>query len=230
MFSFDPRTLAVVAGFTLILQTVVALYVWAFVIRNRSIRDLAIGVVLIAVAVTLGTSRPHLPPIVTHFGASVILVAAHTFAVRAFSRFVGRPVPDSMLIGLVAAAALALAFFFFVAPRTEVRIAIYSLAIAASSLAVAALLLDIPRGPLRITHWPIGIVHLLHACFALIRGFSIAFEEARADLFDPSLIQVLWFLQGLAVALLTFTGAILMITQRISLELEERKSGLKEQA
>jgi hypothetical protein len=223
--SLDPRTLAVVAGFTLVLQTIVILYVWAFLLRDRSIGDLAIGSILAAIAAFLGVSRPHLPPVITHFAASVILITAHTFGVRAFGRFVGRPMPEGMLIGLIVAAALALAFFFFVAPRTEIRIAIYSLSIAVTSLAIAALLLDVPRGPLRITHWPIGIVHLVHACFALIRGFSILIEESRADLFEPSPIQVLWFLQSLVVALVTFTGIILMITQRIRLQLEEQKAG-----
>jgi len=226
MLSLDPRTLAVVAGFTLLLQTVVVLYVWTFLMRDRSIGDLAIGAILAAFAAFLAVSRPHLPPVITHFAASVILIIAHTFGVRAFARFVGRPVAERTLIGLVAVAALALAFFFFVAPRTEIRLSIYSLSIAVTSLAIAALLLDVPRGPLRITHWPIGIVHLVHAGFALMRGFSILFEEARADLFEPSVIQVLWFLQSLVVALLTFTGMILMVTQRVSLQLEERKSDL----
>jgi len=226
LITLDPRTLAVVAGFTLVLQTLVVLYVWLFLLRERAIGDLAIGAVLAAIAAFLGVSRPHLPPAVTHFAASVILITAHTFGARAFGRFVGRPVPERMLIGLIIVAALTLAFFFFIAPRTEIRIAVYSLSIAVTSLIIATLLIDVPRGPLRITHWPIGFAHLLHAVFALMRSFTILFEEERADIFEPSLIQVLWFLQSLVVALLTFTGIVLMITQRFSLQLEERKAGL----
>jgi hypothetical protein len=220
----DPRTLAVVAGFALILQAIVISYVWYFQIRDPSVGDLAVGAVLAAIGALLGASRPHLSPVLTHYGASVLLVAAHAFGVRAFGRFVGRRIPETLLIGLVVGVALINAFFFFVAPRAEIRIAIYSLAVAMNSLAIAALLIDIPRGPLRITHWPIGFLHLFHACFAILRGFTIAFEEARNDLFEPSLIQALWFLQSLTVAMLTFTGIVLMATQRISLKLEEEKA------
>jgi hypothetical protein len=224
MTSLDPRSMAAAAAFALIFQALTMIYVARLQLRDRSVNDLAIGATLGAVGAILGFARPHLSPIITHWAASVVLIAAHAFGVRAFGRWVGRPVSGRLLVALVMAASLIIAFFLFVAPRYGIRIATYSLAVAVNSLAIAAFLLDVPRGPLRVTHWPIGIVHLLHGCFAIGRAFLALIETSREDVFEPSLIQSLWFLQSLIVSNLTFTGMVLMITQRISIELEREKA------
>ena len=113
-------------------------------------------------------------------------------------------------------------FFLFVAPRIDVRLASYSLAVALFSLITATMLLDVPKGPLRVTHWPVGILHLIHGALALARSFSVLIEPPRADVFEPSIIQALWFAQSLVIVNLTFTGVILMVTQRIRLGLDRQ--------
>jgi hypothetical protein len=214
---FDPRTVAFCATFAAVFQAAAMFYVWRTQLRERAVLELAISFSLIAVGASLGIARPHLPPALTHLAASTILIAGHAVGARAFGRFLGRPVPTLLLVGLVVAAGAVIAFFLFAAPRTDIRIATYSLAVAVSSLLIAGLLLDVPRGPLRTTHWPLGLLHLLHAGFALLRAFSVLIESSREDIFEPSVIQSLWFLQSLTILVLTFTFVVLIVSQRIAL-------------
>lgn len=167
-------------------------------------------------------SRPYLPPILTHATATVALVAGHALGAHAFGRFLGRRLSPVLLIGVVVLSAIITLFFLFVAPRIDIRLAGYSLAVALFSLITATMLLDVPKGPLRLTHWPVGILHLIHGALALARSFSVLIEPPRADVFEPSIIQTLWFAQSLVIVNLTFTGVILMVTQRIRLGLDRQ--------
>lgn len=224
----DPRSLAIAAGFAAAIQSVAILYVWHIMLRDRAVLQLAGAAALAAVGAVLALSRPHLHPLLTHFLATVTLVSGHALGAYAFGRFLDRRVPSSLLIGIVVLAALVTLFFFVVAPRIDIRIATYSLAIGFYSLVISMLLLDVPRGPLRVTHWPVGILYLMHSVFAVLRAFSVLIEPPRADVFEPSLIQALWFAQSLAIVNLTFIGVILMITQRLRLGIDRhaREDGL----
>ena len=215
--SLDPRTIAVSAGFAAAVQALAILYVWSALLRERAIIELSGAAALAALGAVLGLSRPHLHPFVTHVCANIAIISGHALGAFAFGRFLGRRVPPMLMIGVVLLATVVTVFFMFVAPRFDVRVATFSLAVAFYSLVVATLLLDVPRGPLRITHWPVGILHLVHGALALARGFSVLLEAPRTDVFEPSVIQMLWFAQSMIIVELTFTGVILMITQRLRL-------------
>lgn len=219
----DGPTFAFAAAFICAVQALASFYVWLVQLRDRAVIELTLSATAVAIGAFLGASRPYLPMVLTHLTASALLVIGHALGASAFARFLGRRVPLSVLVGLSAAALLFMTFFLFVAPRTEIRIAIYSLSVATYSLIIAGLLLDVPRGPLRATHWPVGILHLVHAVFAVIQAFSVL-VQAREDVFAPGWIQALWFVQSIAVVTLTFTGLVLMVTQRISLELDRQAS------
>lgn len=219
----DGQTFAVAAAFICAIQALASFYVWFVQLRDRAVIELALGATAVAIGAILGASRPHLPMILTHLTASGLLILGHALGASAFSRFLGRRVPGSLVFGLTVGAVVVMAFFLFVAPRTEIRIATYSLSVAVYSLIIAGMLLDVPRGPLRATHWPVGILHLIHAVFAVLQAFSVLIQ-AREDVFAPSWVQALWFIQSIAVVTLTFTGLVLMVTQRISLELDRQAS------
>jgi diguanylate cyclase (GGDEF)-like protein len=221
--SLDGHSFAVAAAFICAVQALASFYVWHVQLRDRAVIQLALSAAIIAMGAALGASRPHLPLVLTHLTASACLVIGHALGASAFARFLGRRVPLTVLVGLSVAAVAFMTFFLFVAPRTEIRIAIYSLSVAAYSLIIAGLLLDVPRGPLRTTHWPVGILYLVHAVFALVQAFSVLIQ-ARDDIFAPGWIQALWFIQSIAVVTLTFTGLVLMATQRISIELDRQTS------
>lgn len=219
----DGQTFAIAAAFICAIQALASFYVWLVQLRDRAVIQLSLSAAAAAAGAILGASRPHLSMILTHLTASALLIIGHALGASAFARFLGRRVPVSLLVGLSVASIAIMTFFLFVAPRTEIRIAIYSLSVAFYSLLIAGLLLDVPRGPLRATHWPVGILHLVHAVFAVVQAFSVL-VHARDDVFAPGWIQALWFTQSIAVVTLTFTGLVLMVTQRISLELDRQAS------
>ena len=218
----DPRSFAITAGFAAAVQALAIVYVWSVLLRDRALLWLAGSSALAALAAILGVSRPHLHPILTHAGATIALISGHALAAYAFARFLGRRLPLVLPIGVVVLTTIVVLFFLFVAPRIDIRLASYSLAVALFSLITATMLLDVPKGPLRLTHWPVGILHLIHGALALVRSFSVLIEPPRADVFEPSIIQTLWFAQSLVIVNLTFTGVILMVTQRIRLGLDRQ--------
>lgn len=224
----DPRTFAIAAGFAAAIQALAILYVWRIQLRDRAVLELAGAAGLAAIGAILGVSRPHLHPFFSHACASAALILGYALGAFAFGRFLGRRVPPSLLLVVAVLAIAVNLFFLFAAPRTEIRIAGYSLAVACYSLITAGLLLDVPKGPLRLTHWPVGILHLIHGALAIARAFSVLIEAPRADVFEPSLIQTLWFAQSLVIVNLTFIGVMLMVAQRLRLGLDRqaREDGL----
>ncbi len=224
----DPRTFAIAAGFAAAIQAGAILYVWRVLLRDHAILQLAGATALAAIGAMIGLSRPHLHPLLTHFLANITIISGHALGAFACGRFLGRRVPPSLLIGIVVLAGLVTLFFLVVAPRIDIRLATYSLAVGFYSLIISMMLLDVPRGPLRVTHWPVGILYLMHGVFALLRAFSVLVEPPRSDVFEPSVIQTLWFAQSLAIVNLTFIGVVLMVTQRLRLEIDRyaREDGL----
>ena len=224
----DPRTFAIAAGVAAAIQAGAILYVWRVLRRDHALLPLAGATALAAIGAMIGLSRPHLHPLLTHFLANITIISGHALGAFACGRFLGRRVPPSLLIGIVVLAGLVTLFFLVVAPRIDIRLATYSLAVGFYSLIISMMLLDVPRGPLRVTHWPVGILYLMHGVFALLRAFSVLVEPPRSDVFEPSVIQTLWFAQSLAIVNLTFIGVVLMVTQRLRLEIDRyaREDGL----
>lgn len=217
---FDPRTLAITASFASAVQALAILYIWIVQLRERAVIEFAASAALIALGAGLGASRPYLPEVLTHVVAIACILGGHTLGALAFARFLRRRLAALPLISLMAVAVLSVAFFTFVAPRIDVRIAIFSLSTAVNSLLVAVLLLDVPKGPLRVTHWPVGFLHLLHGMLSIARAFMVLVVSPPVNVFEPSTVNALWFMQGLVLVDLTFTGVILMAAQRISLDLD----------
>jgi diguanylate cyclase (GGDEF)-like protein len=222
--SLDPRTLAAAAAIATIVQVVAMFYVWRIQFRDRAVAELTLAALLVVCAAGLALSRPLLPPILTHVLSVAGLIAGHALGVLAIRRFVGRRTPPWFVIGLPAVCGVLVAWFLFVDPRLDIRIAVYTLAASTTSALIAWSLLDVPPGPLRATHWPVGFLHLASASLGIIRFFVVLAHESQEDVFAPSLLSSLWFLQALVVVNLTFTGVILMITQRLRLELDRQAS------
>lgn len=222
--SLDPRTLAAAAAIATIVQVVAMFYVWRIQFRDRAVAELTLAALLVVCAAGLALSRPLLPPVMTHVVAVAGLIAGHTLGVLAIRRFVGKRTPIWFVIALPAIGGVLAAWFLFVDPRLDIRIAVYTLASSLTSALIAWTLLDIPPGPLRATHWPVGFLHLASGSLGIVRFFAVLAYEPQEDVFAPNLISSLWFLQALVVVNLTFTGVILMITQRLSLELDRQAS------
>jgi len=220
----DPRTLAAAAAFATVVQVVAMAYVWRIQFRDRAVAELTLALLLVVCSAGLALSRPHLPVVLTHAGAIAGLIAGHWLAALAIRRFVGKQLSLWLVIGLPVVSGALATWFLLVEPRLDMRIAVYAAAAALASLVISWTLLDVPRGPLRATHWPVGVIHAISAALGIWRLFAALTGELQDDIFAPNLLSSLWFLQALVLVNLTFTGVILMITQRLRLELDRQAS------
>lgn len=217
-------TLVAAAIVATILQAIAIAYVWYVQFRDRAVAELAVGTIATAVGAILALSRPALHPIVTHIIANMLIVGGQTFATFAIGRFIGRRVLPAFVVGVPVLVGALIAGFLYIEDRQDIRIAVYAAGIALATGTAAVLLLDVPPGPLRITHWPLGGLYLLQAALVSARGIWVLFEGPSASLFENNRMQELWFSQALIFVNATFIGLVLVITQRPRLELDRPAS------
>ena len=217
-------TLVAAAIVATILQAVAIAYVWYVQFRDRAVAELAVGTIATAVGAILALSRPALPPIVTHVIANMLIVGGQTFATFALGRFIGRRVPPTFVVGVPIMVGILIASFLYIEDRQDVRIAVYAAGIALATGTAAVLLLDVPPGPLRITHWPLGGLYLAQAALVSARGVWVLVEGPSESLFENNRMQELWFSQAVIFVNAAFIGLVLVITQRPRLELDRQAS------
>jgi diguanylate cyclase (GGDEF)-like protein len=213
-------TLAIAAIAAMLLQAIGMFYVWYAQFRSREVAQIAIGSALTALGVVLALARPHLHALVTHVLANLLMIGGQMLISFAVARFVGKRVPLLLVFAVPAVAALLIAVFTFVEPRLYLRIATYSGSMSVAAGIMATALLDVPRGPLRLTHWPLGMVALAQALLTAGRTFYVLISQPQYEqLFESAPLQTLWFTQAIIFVDLTLVGLALMITQRPRLEL-----------
>jgi diguanylate cyclase (GGDEF)-like protein len=216
-------TLALAAIVAAALQAVAMFYIWFAQFRDRAVVELGIGSAVTALGVALAFSRPHLNPLMTHVVANMLITGGQAYIAFAVGRFVGKRVPPLLVLAVPVAVGAAIAYYLYVETRLDVRIAAYSLGVAVASGVTAALLLvGIPRGPLRLTHWPVGLLYLLQALLAIMRTVWVMTDNPGQELFENDRLQVMWFSQAIIFVNLTFLGLTLMITQRPRLDLDRQ--------
>lgn len=215
-------TLAIAALFASAMQAVAMLYVWYGQFRTRAVFEIFLGSAATAVGVALAFARPRLDPLITHVIANMLITGGQAYIAFGIGRFIDRRVPVSFLLGVPLVVGAVIAYYLYVDMRLDIRIAAYSLGIAASSGLIAALLLGTTKGLPRITHWPVGVLYLLQALLAIIRAVWVMNEHPSTDLFETNRLQVMWFSQAILFVNLTFLGLTMMITQRPRLELDRQ--------
>ncbi len=217
-------TLAIAALFASAMQAVAMLYVWFGQFRTRAVFEIFLGSAATAVGVALAFARPHLDPLITHPIANMLITGGQAYIAFGIGRFIARRVPASFVMGVPLLVGAVIAYYLYVDERLDIRIAAYSLGIAASSGLIAALLLGTTKGLPRITHWPVGVLYLLQAILAVLRAVWVLHEQPSTDLFETNRLQVMWFSQAILFVNLTFLGLAMMITQRPRLELDRQVS------
>lgn len=215
----DIRTLLVVAGFAALVQTAALFYVWRYRLRDRSVALLAFGFALVAIGTGLQVARPMLPPILTIVVGNAALIGGQALVSLAICRFTGRTLSVFFPVWLAAFTAGIFAVFTFASPNIGIRIILAALLVGLSLLPGIIALYLAPPGPLRQTHWPVGILLSMHSVFALARGGATAIGGAPADFFTSSAVTAAWLLEGFAMINLVSLGLILMIGQRREIEL-----------
>ncbi len=217
-------TLAIAALFATAMQAVAMLYVWFGQFRTRAVFEIFLGSAATAVGVALAFARPHLDPIITHPIANMLITGGQAYIAFGIGRFIARRVPASFVVGVPLLVGAVIAYYLYIDERLDIRIAAYSLGIAASSGLIATLLLGTTKGLPRITHWPVGVLYLLQTILAVVRAVWVIHEQPSLDLFETNRLQVMWFSQAILFVNLTFLGLTMMITQRPRLELDRQVS------
>jgi len=200
------------------------LYLWSTQFRSRAVAELAAGSAATMLGVILAFSRPHLPEILTHVAANMLMTGGQAVIAMGIGRFVGHRVPLALVMGVPLCVGSTIAWFTYTNQHLDIRIATYSLGIAVASATAASVLLRVPRGPLRVTHWPLGVLYLVQAVLAVFRAIWVMRNEPSHDLFQNIPLHVIWFSQVVIFVNLTFMGLVIIITQRIRIELNRQAS------
>lgn len=220
----DNRTLLVVVTFSTAVQTAALFYVWRMQLRERSVALLTLGFALVVVGTGFVASRPLLPPILTIVAGNAFVIAGQAVNSLAVCEFVGRRLSANFPIWLTAFTAATFAFFTFVIPDIGVRILLASMLVPISFAPAIRALLAAPRGPLRRTYWPVAAILFFHVIVSFGRGVGSVIGGPVAELFISSLLTSIWFLESFAAVNLLSLGLILMISQRLQLELDRQAS------
>jgi diguanylate cyclase (GGDEF)-like protein len=220
----DNRTLLLVVTFSTAVQTAAMFYVWRMQLRERSVALLTLGFALITAGTLLIASRPALHPILTIVAGNSAVIGGQALCALAICEFAGRPISTGFPLWLAAFTAAFLAIFTFASPNIGIRIIVLSILIPLSLLPGILALFSVAPGPLRRTYWPVGIVMVFHSLFAFARSMATAVGGTPADFFAGNLITAAWFLESFAAINLISLGLILMISQRLQLELDRQAS------
>jgi diguanylate cyclase (GGDEF)-like protein len=220
----DNRTLLLVVTFSTAVQTAAMFYVWRMQLRERSVALLTLGFALITIGTAFIASRPMLHPILTIVVGNSAVICGQALCALAICDFAGRPISASYPVWLTAFTAAILAIFTFASPNIGIRIIVLSILIPLSLLPGILALFSAAPGPLRRTYWPVGIVMVFHSFFAFARSAATAIGGTPADFFTSNIITAAWFLESFAAVNLVALGLILMISQRLQLELDRQAS------
>ena len=213
-----------VVTFSSAVQTAAVFYVWRMQLRERSVGLLTLGFAMLTLGTVLILSRPALPPILTIVAGNAAVIGGQALVSLAICEFAGRPLSATFPVWLAAFTAAILSIFTFASNDIGVRIVVLSILIALSLLPGILALLASPSGPLRRTYWPVGGVMAFHSLFAVGRGIATTVGGAPADFFATNLVTAIWLLESFASINLVSLGLILMISQRLQLELDRQAS------
>ena len=220
----DNRTLLMVVTFSTAVQTLAMFYVWRMQLRERSVGLMTVGFVLIVIGSALVVARPVLPPILTIVAGNAAIIAGQAVAALAVCEFAGKPLSFTFPIWLGAFTAAMFSIFTFASPNLGIRIVLASVLVPLSLVPAILALLATPKGPLRRTYWPVAGVMIVHCTFAFGRGAATMIGGAIGDLFASNLVTATWLLESFAAINLISLGLILMISQRLQLELDRQAS------
>jgi diguanylate cyclase (GGDEF)-like protein len=220
----DNRTLLVVVSFSATVQTLAMLYVWRMQLRERSVGLMTLGFALIALGTALIALRPVLPILLTVVIGNTAVLAGQALNALAICKFVGRRLSVAFPVWIAAISLAVMSVLTFVMPDLGLRIVATSILIPVSLLPGMLALMNAPPGPWRRTYWPVAGLYVFHSLFAASRGIATLAGGPASDLFSSSLVTSLWFLESFAALNLISLGLILMISQRLQLELDRQAS------
>ena len=215
----DPRSIIVLAGVMGLLMSVVV-----FSMRRsyppsiRGLREWTLGPITCCLSTVLFALRGVLPELLTIVLANMVLFQGCVFYYAGSQLFLGHQRDTRRWSMLNLALGAVLFWFSAVRPDYGVRLAVFTLAIAALFAAHARLYLQHP-----LAHFGMRLMTILliaQAVAAGLRFLSVMLGAAGVGLLEVSLLQGLYIVMYSLTALMLSIAGVLMATDRVRVEFE----------
>jgi diguanylate cyclase (GGDEF)-like protein len=219
--TLDLRTLSFVVSLVSFIAAFLMVFVSILAKQYRAIIYWAIGNTFNAIGFTLLMERDFIPEFYSVVLANVTLGIGMFVVFLGMVKFVGKPLKLLPILFVL------LLFFpvFLIFTYTNdsfltrsVISAVYSGALLLST----GLILFIGSPPaLRFSYWFTGFLFTLQGLFQIVRVFAVIKFSPNTSLFSQNGLQVINFISMAAFIILWTMGSVLMVTQRLSMELKQ---------
>ena len=222
--TFDPRTV----GLMIVMLTFISAGMLALVQRQaRSIQGVgwwALAELLVGIGLFLTLMQLFISPWLSFVLGNTLLLAGLGLTWYGIKIYKNEAPPTKLIAGIVVFTALIGWWFGIMNPQPAIRIAILSFLYALlAGLAASSLLVKVAQ-PLRTAYWITGGAFGVYALAMLARGLVIGVIEQDITAFEPTPINMLTFVVGASTQLVTTFGLVLMITYRMSMNMERLAS------
>lgn len=154
-------------------------------------------------------------------GNNLLFLAGASLLYIGVLRFLGRPEPRRMLLGLFAIVSAFILYFTFVQDSVPVRRIVISVALVLVALLTAMALLVHKSRPAAASSYFLAAVFLAHCCFLTTRALTPLSGPNVEAIFSASASQVATYVSALISTTLWTFGFILMANQRLNTERQE---------
>ena len=215
----DPRSIIVLAGIMGLLMSLVVFSMRrSYPTSIRGLREWTLGPVTCCASTVLFALRGVLPDLLTIVVANMVLFQGCVFYYAGSQLFLGERRDTRWWSVLNVAIGAVMFWFSAIQPDYGVRLAVFTLAIAALFTAHARLYL---RHPL--LHFGMRLMTILlviQSVVAALRFLSVVLGAAGIGLLEASLLQGLYIVMYSVTALLLSIAGVLMATDRVRVEFE----------
>jgi len=221
--AFDTRTSALLVAVAFFIQAA-AIGAQAFLIREyKGVGTALLANLCLAVGFVLLLLRNILPDFLTIVIANIFNAASPGLSYIAVSRFLGQKHRYAFVVSALAIIALLLVYFRFVTDNIGIRIIVISLNGALFELSIAYKLWKARQAPYRFSIGLTIIPFTAYGILLTIRSVATIFSPPRA-LFTNTAVESANYLLLFIISFLWTIGFILMVSQRLQIDLTELAS------
>ncbi|MHC1736683.1 MAG: PAS domain S-box protein [Ignavibacteriaceae bacterium] len=226
--AIDIRTLVMILGFTHLMQVVVFIHQFRI---NKTYQGVGWWLLwsaaeVIGFGVIFLRNIPSILPLVIII-QNLMLVGGTVFLYIGVKQFLNKNVNLKLIIPVVSVFFAGILFFLFIDNNIQVRSVLFSALLAIISFFTAySLFVDKP-GRISAAANFTGVVFLIHGGIFVYRTIMISAGTSVEDFFTPTIFNLLPYFDALIVSLLWTFGLIIMLNQRLNIEMMEAKEELQ---
>jgi PAS domain S-box-containing protein len=223
--NIDIRTLIIIMGITNVIQVIAVFFQFSINKNYKGIGWWLLGFIWVALGSGLIILRDFLPyQTVNIFATNVLLLLGPVFHYIGIMRFLDKK-ENRIFVFAVTAILIVLFSFFF--NDITVRSAIISSALSVTALFTAcSLFINRLRTISVSTYLMIGLF-LIQGGFFAFRAINLLIVTPINSVFDPTILQILAFMVPLIVGILITFSLIIMVNQRLNVDMTESSEHFK---